>query len=170
MLCFHSTYDFCFFKGKSILKIWEKKSICFVYSGTIFSIVGLVWYIVFFLADMSERLYYLYSGFSKSNLDHASRFDLWFPYAGIHHCFLSIFAICIRFQVMNVVFLLVKSFSGHHDHSSRYDGPGPASPTRAASACGGIVNPRCWSEYNIPIAQCLAPSSFPVMRHHPTRP
>jgi hypothetical protein len=40
---------------------------------------------------------------------------------------------------MNVVFRLVKSFSGPPDPSSRYDGPGPASPIHPASAWGGIV-------------------------------
>ena len=47
---------------------------------------------------------------------------------------------------MNAVFRLVKSFSGPPEPGSRYDGPGPASPIQPASAWGGIVYPRCWSE------------------------
>ncbi len=39
---------------------------------------------------------------------------------------------------MKVVFRLVKSLLGPPDPSSRYEGPGPASPIQPASACGGI--------------------------------
>ncbi|COX09454.1 Uncharacterised protein [Mycobacterium tuberculosis] len=55
----------------------------------------------------------------------------------------NICAMCIRLNVMNVVLRLVKSFSGPPDPGSRYDGPGPASPIQPASACGGMVYPRC---------------------------
>ena len=43
----------------------------------------------------------------------------------------------MRFQVMKVVLRLVKSFSGPPEPGSRYDGPGPASPSQAASGLRG---------------------------------
>jgi hypothetical protein len=45
-----------------------------------------------------------------------------------------------------------------------------ASPSQRASACGGIVKPRCCIQYSTFMAQCLAPSSLPVTRNPPTRP
>jgi len=90
--------------------------------------------------------------------------------AGMPPASLSIRARCSRFQVMKVVLRLVKSFSGPPEPGSRYDGPGPASPIQPASACGGIVYPRCCRLYRTFIAQCLMPSSLPVIRQPPTRP
>lgn len=43
-----------------------------------------------------------------------------------------------------LVLRLVKSFSGPPEPGSRYEGPGPAAPIQPASACGGVVWPRCW--------------------------
>ncbi len=40
---------------------------------------------------------------------------------------------------MNVVFRLVKSLAGPPEPGSRYEGPGPASPSHAQSAWGGIT-------------------------------
>src|SRR3954447_13597030 len=87
-----------------------------------------------------------YSGFSKSNRQPASHSERWLPNAGIPPASFSILARCSRFQVRKVVFRLVKSLSGPPEPSSRYDGPGPAWPIHPASACGGIVYPRCCNE------------------------
>lgn len=60
-----------------------------------------------------------YSGFGKSNLQPASQAERWFPCAGKPRASLSSLAVWRRFQVMNVVFRFVKSFSGPPEPSSR---------------------------------------------------
>ena len=52
-----------------------------------------------------------YSGFGWSKRAPASHAARWFPYAGIPPARFSIAARCMRFQVMNVVFRRVNSFS-----------------------------------------------------------
>src|SRR6266545_5528983 len=103
------------------------------------------------------------SGLAKSKRQPASHSERWLPWAGIPPASLSIRARCSRFHVMKVVLRLVKSLSGPPEPSSRYDGPGPASPIQPASACGGIVYPRCCSEERTFMEQCLIPSSLPVI-------
>ena len=61
------------------------------------------------------------------------------PWAGMPPASLRMRARCSMFQAAKVVLRLVKSFSGPPEPSSRYDGPGPASPIQPESACGGIV-------------------------------
>ena len=62
---------------------------------------------------------HLYSGFGKSKRHPASHSLRWLPWAGMPPAPLIIFAMCIKFQVMNVVLRLVKSFSGPPEPSSR---------------------------------------------------
>ena len=59
------------------------------------------------------------SGFGKSKRQPASHSERWLPCAGMPPASLSIRARCSRFQVMNVVLRLVKSFSGPPEPGSR---------------------------------------------------
>ena len=51
-------------------------------------------------------------------------------------------AICMRFHAIEVELRFAKSFSGPPEPGSGQDGPGPASPGQAASACGRIREQR----------------------------
>src|SRR5215471_789936 len=59
------------------------------------------------------------SGLGKSKRQPASHSERWLPWAGMPPASLSIRARCSRFQVMNVVLRLVKSFSGPAEPGSR---------------------------------------------------
>ena len=86
------------------------------------------------LVDRAQRLLlaYLCSGLGKSARQPASQAERWLPWAGIPPESFIMRAMCRRFHVMKVVLRFVKSFSGPPEPGSRYEGPGPASPTSYA--------------------------------------